>query len=184
MPLIYLYQTLENRGNEEDILLNGPFICRRNTSWLGDGYYFWDGIIENAHWWGEVGYKVKGSDYVITKGCCDFDFDTCFDLVGWTEHLNQFKQAVDLMNEMGLIDSNVTVRRVIEYIKNKTQSFNYQAIRACGVLTRSEKSEMFFQMKFNVKKVPYLDLTPPIQLCLFDKGSLNFRNYEVIDKAV
>jgi len=36
-----IYQTLEDRGNPDEIERNGPFSCNWNNSWLGTGCYFW-----------------------------------------------------------------------------------------------------------------------------------------------
>ncbi len=48
-----VYQTLEDRFTDLDKLeREGPYICSWENSWLGDGYYFWEAFIENAHWWG------------------------------------------------------------------------------------------------------------------------------------
>lgn len=46
-----LYQTVKNNGNKQSIETFGPIYGKVDT-WLGNGYYFWDGFIELAHWWG------------------------------------------------------------------------------------------------------------------------------------
>ena len=71
--LVNIYQTLENKGTDEEIRSHGPFFSsnfddqgRRRLGvkipWFGPGYYFWDTYIEDAHWWGRV---AKNNDYVI-----------------------------------------------------------------------------------------------------------------------
>ena len=52
-----IYQTVEDRGNPDYVEQHGPFICTNKNAWLGEGYYFWDTIIELAHWWGNLCYK-------------------------------------------------------------------------------------------------------------------------------
>ncbi len=59
-----LYQTVSDRDNADYIEDNAPFRCERKDAWLGEGYYFWDTLIKNAHWWGEIAYN---NEYVITK---------------------------------------------------------------------------------------------------------------------
>ena len=50
---VKIYQTLEDRGNDEEIESHGPYKCLSHTGngllkkgvkepWLGEGYYFWD----------------------------------------------------------------------------------------------------------------------------------------------
>ncbi|MBK9689303.1 MAG: hypothetical protein IPO65_16695 [Saprospiraceae bacterium] len=72
MVIKTVYQTLENRGNQDYVENNGPFLCSRNNAWLGNGYYFWDSFIENAHWWG---WKVKKftNGYFICEAFYDFE---------------------------------------------------------------------------------------------------------------
>ena len=59
-----LYQTLEDRSNIDYVEENGPFICRRNSAWLGIGYYYWDTFVDNAHLWGEKIYKKNNKEPV------------------------------------------------------------------------------------------------------------------------
>jgi hypothetical protein len=50
-----VFQTLENRGtNQTHLEQGGPYICHWENSWLGDGFYFWDTFLENAHWWSVI----------------------------------------------------------------------------------------------------------------------------------
>ena len=47
-----LFQAIKDLDNPDEIEQNGPFKCRREDAWLGEGYYFWDSFVELAHWWG------------------------------------------------------------------------------------------------------------------------------------
>lgn len=47
-----LFQAVKDLDNPDEIEQNGPFKCRREDAWLGEGYYFWDSFVELAHWWG------------------------------------------------------------------------------------------------------------------------------------
>lgn len=72
-----VYQTLEDRQTDLDkIESNGPYSCRWENSWLGNGYYFWDTFIDNAHWWGVEGRKYKNG-YIICQAECDFNDTEC-----------------------------------------------------------------------------------------------------------
>lgn len=173
-----VYQTIEDRGSDLDrIELNGPILCQDKYSWLGDGYYFWDTFIENAHWWGKD-IKEYPNGYIICKAYCDKDSKNCLDLVGNTEHLLNFRQTVESLKQKGLVKSNTTVKRVIDFLK-KTGSFNYEATRVYGIRSKSFISEFSMNMFFDSSKNSFLDLTPPIQICFYKKKGLNLRNYAI-----
>ena len=180
MKVQTVYQTLEDRGNPDEIEQNAPFPCHWENTWLGDGYYFWDTFIENAHWWGNVRYK---NNYVICSFSCDFDTTTCFDLVGDTEHMLDFSNSIDFLKQQKLIDVNTTVSRVLALLKSKIKGFNYQAIRVYGVKSISDFKQDFEKYRhrliFELSKPQYLDYKPAIQICIFDKKGLNLRNTKI-----
>jgi len=176
-----LYQTLGDRGNPDDILANAPFPCKWENTWLGEGYYFWDTFIENAHWWGDVRYR---SDYVISKMTCDFDTSLCFDLVGDTEHMLDFSKSIDYMKAQNLIDKNTTVSRIINHLKNKIGGFDFQAIRVYGIKSISEYKEGYRKYRhhliFELSKPQYIDYKPAIQICIYEKTGLNLRDISIV----
>jgi len=112
MKLRKAYQTLENRNNPDQIEEQGPFLCNRKSAWLGEGYYFWDSFIENAHWWGQEGYK---NNYVICESTFELDEDKCFNLVDNPEHLKLFEFTKKALIEQQI--HNLIVPRVIEIFK-------------------------------------------------------------------
>ncbi len=176
----YVYQTLENRGNPDEIEGHGPYVCRWENSWLGDGYYFWDTFIDNAHWWGINGRAYK-KGYIICKAECDFNDVECCDLVGNTEHISWFHGCFELMLKKGIANETTTVRRLIEYLKNVLKTFSFDAIRVHGIRSKDVNSEYHFQMSFeDVRRPQYLDLMPAIQICFYRKTSLNLRNYLIV----
>lgn len=96
-----IYQTVEDRGNPDYVEQHGPFICTNKNAWLGEGYYFWDTIIELAHWWGNLCYKDSG--YIISQSACDDKLEKVFDLVGRPEHLTEMKRCSEIITEKGTI---------------------------------------------------------------------------------
>ncbi|MDD4698439.1 MAG: hypothetical protein PHR52_13000 [Fermentimonas sp.] len=164
-----LFHTIEDRDNPDQIESHAPFKCIRNDAWLGDGYYFWDTFIENAHWWGK---KVKPGGYVILEYQCDSNSNKLFDLQGNMNHVSQFKEIVELLRKQRLLNEKTTVPWVIEYLKKKTDFATiYEAIRIYGHYSKSYSTTV--KMLFSKNKSHYLELTPAVQLCLFDKKSLN-----------
>ncbi len=169
-----LYQTLEDRGNPEEIRNNAPFLCRRKTAWLGKGYYFWDTFIKNAHWWGRTSYREH--NYVICRVSCDFDNKRCLDLVGNTSHMLDFEKVFKILKEHGMVTKETTVARVLEFLKQKTD-FSYEAIRVLGINSISDKNNKdTYRLKFRESHRQYLDYKPPIQICVFQRKGLNLRN--------
>lgn len=179
MKVKTLYQTLKDKGNPDYIEDNAPFICNWGNAWLGDGYYFWDTFIENAHWWGKVRH---GDSYIICRAECDFSSDDCFDLVGDTNHMQDFAESVKFLTSKNIANANTTVARIITFLR-KVPDFSFQAIRVYGIKSISDHKEEYEKYKhrliFEVSKPQYLDYKPAIQLCLFNKKSLNLRNIKI-----
>lgn len=177
-----IYQTLEDRGNVDEIERNGPFFCNWRNSWLGNGYYFWDSFIENAHWWGSV---HRGGKYIICEALVDLTPLNCFDLVGNTTHLIEFEQCINFMKERGLhIPQNTTVSRIIQFMQ-KNNIFVYSAIRAHGVNSKSKDFIPNHRIGFELGlkySYQYLQYKPEIQICILKSkiSNLNFREYRVI----
>lgn len=92
-----IYQTVEDRENPDYVEQHGPFICTNKNAWLGEGYYFWDTIIELAHWWGNLCYKDSG--YIICQSACDDKLEKVFDLVGRPEHLIEMKRCSEIITK-------------------------------------------------------------------------------------
>ncbi len=180
MKVITLYQTLKDKDYLK-VETTGPFPCRWENTWLGDGFYFWQEFIELAHWWGETHRK---GNYIICQAECDFDEFKCLDLVGEMTHVRLFQNAIQIMRSKGKITANTTVSRVINFMKGEFDSFIYEAIRVYGINSISPKNpnsaEYSDRFLFEINKSQYLDALPAVQLCLFTKQSLNLRNYKIV----
>ena len=162
-----LYQTLEDRSNPDEIESYGPFKCRTATSWLGDGYYFWDSFLELAHFWGK---NSTYSNYIICSAEAELNDGNCYDLVGNINHLKDLRAITELMEKEGLIDEFTSVRRIITFMVTRNL-FQHSAIRAIGVNSISDKKEnssFTMRFKFDSKLSAYLDILPPIQICIIN----------------
>lgn len=179
MEIKTLYQTLADKENPEYVEQNGPFECSKKNAWFGNGFYFWDTFIENAHWWGEISYN---NSYIITSGKCDFDREKCFDLTGSdTSHNIIFCDALKIIQESQILEK-ITVPRVIEFLKMNTQ-FTFEAIRGYGINTISPNGDFKKYVKrlnFKIGSFQYLDYLPAIQICLLEKKSLNYREHKIV----
>lgn len=169
MKLRKAYQTLENRNNPDQIEEQGPFLCNRKRAWLGEGYYFWDSFIENAHWWGLEGYK---NNYVICESTFELDEDKCFNLIDNPEHLELFEFTKKALIKQQIHD--LIVPRIIEFLKQR-ENFKYEAIRANGINSKNES-----RTPFVIKGYQYLESFPAIQICFFSKKSLNRKGFKII----
>ncbi len=175
-----IYQTLEDRGTDLDVLeFEGPYPCDWNNAWFGKGFYFWDTFIENAHWWGKEIRQYKNG-YIICSAICDYNDVECFDLIGNTEHLKLLFDTYEFLKNKKLITNSTTVSRIIQYMKEDLKLFNYTAVRAYGLRSKNYNSEFNFSLLFETNKQPYLDLKPAIQICFYNKKSLNLRNFKII----
>ncbi|WP_373841072.1 hypothetical protein [Bacteroides heparinolyticus] len=169
-----LFQTVEDRDNPDYIESNAPFICKAANAWLGEGYYFWDTLIANAHWWGKVRYR---ENYVIVEYTCDLLNGKCFDLHGNMEHLKSFNEVIDFLKSQKLITKTTTVAKVIEYLKSKAGlASKYDGIRAYGHFSRS--NPIFIPFEDSEKSC--LELLPAVQICLFRKKSFNLSAGKII----
>ena len=169
MKLRKAYQTLENRNNPDQIEEQGPFLCNRKSAWLGEGYYFWDSFIENAHWWGLEGYK---NNYVICESTFELDEDKCFNLVDNPEHLKLFEFTKKALIEQQI--HNLIVPRVIEFLKQR-ENFKYEAIRANGINSKNE-----YRTSFVINGHQYLESFPAIQICFLTKNALNRKGFKIV----
>ncbi len=172
-----LYQTLEDRGNPDNIENDGPFECSRNNAWLGRGYYFWDSFREWAEWWGNSAY---GSDnFVICQADGQMD-NTCWDLVGNMEHLLELEECFELLSKRRNPRGNrIRVSDVIEYLKDANM-FDYKAIRAVDNSRNADSSGNNYQIFFTKGNSNYLNLRPQIQICLLNKKALSLCNFRII----
>lgn len=176
-----IYQTLDDRNNPDVIESEGPFKCRSNTSWLGDGYYFWDTFEELAHFWGK---KSGYNNYVVCKAEADLSENICYDLFGNLKHIKEFRNIIDFMESEGLLDDKTTVKRIIEFMRKKG-SFQHHAIRVFGINTISnseDNKDFILRFKFIDHKVShqYLDMIPAVQVCIYNCIKVSLNNYRII----
>lgn len=180
MKIIKLYQTLKDKDYLQ-VEEKGPFKCRWENTWLGDGYYFWQEFIELAHWWGQT---HRNGQYIICEAHCDFDEKRCLDLVGDMSHVRQFKEAVHVLKINKKITNETTVSRVIRFMQGEFESFTFEAIRIYGINSISNthpKSKSFSaRYLFEINKSHYFDALPAVQFCFFSKTALNLRNYKIV----
>jgi hypothetical protein len=173
-----IYQTLKDKDNPDEVETNGPFPCDWKNSWLGDGYYFWETFIENAHWWGDVHCK---NSYIICEALVDLNSSICFDLVGNTNHLKILGDSIQLMKDKGKLNDRTTLSRVIQFMKQINVLSNYSAIRAYGINSKSKDYNPNHRIIFEPDKpFQYLSYKPEIQICIFNFNNLNFRDFKIV----
>jgi len=163
-----LYQTIQNKGTYDSIERMGPIYSRYNT-WLGSGYYFWEGAIELAHWWGRVHCK---SDYIICEAVAEFEQSEMFDLFGNTAALKLFRDIAYALKEKFAFQE-MTVSAVLNEMRKRT-SFSYRVIRARSEHIISGETRMKF-----VENDPHVFVSlPSVQVCFSDYKLIN--SYHVI----
>jgi hypothetical protein len=177
------YQTLEDRGNPDEVEQSGPFPCNRSDVWLGAGYYFWDTNIRWAHEWGKA-YERKQKSYLIGQVSIRCD-ETIFDLFGNVAHLTAFEEAYNLLliRQMSIKyprhNKPVLVRDVIRFLQ-KTNTFPYNGIRA------SDEPKGGSAVLFNSNRHEVLVIHRRVQVCLTTKNNIVSHPFRIIfpDKYV
>lgn len=160
-----LYQTLEDRNNNPAVEANGPGYCSNNKAWLCEGYYFWEAGIETARWWGErtyANYHVQ-KGYIVCKTTYDYGGDNFFDLVGDTDHRQDFWDAVDEV-EKAYPGESFTVAFVLAFMREDDEFSNqFLAVRAYPTLSRRGLKQIIFEEG----NPSYIEKDPPIQMCIW-----------------
>lgn len=179
-----IYQTLEDRQNDEEVEDHGPYFCSERYAngilksgtkepWLGEGYYFWDTRIADARWWGDTVYSRKG--YIICKTTYDQNSPLLYDLVGDIRQFDEFIDCAELIKKK-LNLKTVKFPVVLAYMKKGNVDFNYKAIRVWPHPNTFEKTPIRFP---DAKVV--LCKPDKIQICFFDKTLLT-EPYRIVGK--
>lgn len=180
---VKIYQTLEDRGNDEVIESHGPYKCLSHTGngllkkgvkepWLGEGYYFWDTRIEDAYWWGNVVYSRTG--YVVCQTTYDQYSPMLFDMVGRVDHYEEFiKCAAYIKTQRNL--ERISFPAVLAFLK-KHAGFSYKAIRVHPIPKHVKDEGVFFPG--NRLIVSEID---KIQICFFD-NTMWRSEFKIVDR--
>ena len=178
MKCVKIFQTLENRGNRNEVEVHGPYFCSLSDPygnikqgvkepWLGEGYYFWDTLIDDAHWWGRTVYEEQG--YLICQTTYDQHSELLYDTVA---NVDQMKELVDcaevIKQERNL--NTVTFALVLGYLRKRTR-FNYKAIRVHPSPITWKQKDVSIVFPDRDKKIAFLQLDK-VQICFFDKTLL------------
>ena len=177
MKSVSIYQTWEDRGNYEEIEKHGPYFCTLKDSkgnyktgvrepWLGEGYYFWDNNINDAHWWGKTSYNRFGKAYLICKTNFDLHSSLLLDTVSEPYLLEELLACAERIKREKNLD-RVTVPLVLGYLR-QSPGFTYKAIRVCPspLECRPKIWINFPGDQFGLAK------KEKIQICFFDKTML------------
>ncbi len=168
MKRVKLYQTLEDRGNPDDVENYGPFVCKRKDAWLGMGAYFWEDDLPQATMWG----KQYPNGFVICESEYDASNKNYLDLTT-KEHYESMKKC-QAMLEKRAKGERVLLSQIIEFLKEAKQ-FPYKAIRY--VFVEVDENPIMVSEKHQAV------LSPPaksIQICVVNNGFLLDGKYRII----
>lgn len=179
MKLVDIFQTLEYRGNEDEVKKHGPYLCtltdahgNRKTGikepWLGEGYYFWDYNIEDARWWGETCYKRYCKGYIIWKTKYDQHSHLLFDMVGNLDHFDEFIKCAEYIKKQ-LHKTKVSFSYVLSVLKD-SGGFTYKAIRVWPYPLKNSFNTGYY-IKFPGNTATIIKLRK-VQICFFDSTLL------------
>lgn len=188
MKLVDIFQTLEYRGNEDEVKKHGPYLCSLTDAygnlkrgikepWLGEGYYFWDTNIADARWWGENCYKSKG--YVIWMTKYDQHSPFLFDMVGNISQANDFFDCAKYLMECKH-KKKITFPYVFSVLK-KFGNFEYKAVRVWPYPLKNSFNAGYY-IKFPGATAAIIQMTK-IQICFFDTTLLT-QPFEIAESNV
>lgn len=164
-----IYHTVKDKGNPNEIIKDAPFYASGDDQWFGEGYYFWESYIGNAHWWGDVHCY---NSYVICESEYEQNANQCFDLVDNKEHMDMLSILIKELTRLKVIKKDTTLSRILVFAREYGLfPTSFKSIRASIPGSRS-----YFNKKYG-KTIPItdqfrLDLQPQIQLCFFDTSTL------------
>jgi len=172
-----VYHTVESTEDKALIIKTAPFPCQDKpgelNEWLGDGYYFWEGSIKLAHWWGKVHYKRAGKHYAICRTFFHWEDGEILDLVGNTQQIKEVWKLVRQLKVNPYYDSSeFSAQFIINHIrKHAVKPFYYKAIRVYSEQCSGDKEVKDSKLFFDGHS--YLNLCPEIQICVLDKTTLD-----------
>jgi len=179
------HHTCINKGGDRSILENAPFYAKKNkkgvSPFLGEGYYYWDNNIDQAHHWGLTHYANK---YAIIESELSLTSETIFDLVGNRSHQLLF---IELANEFSDYNNGkkweigrlIDFLRIISKEKDFENIFPFLGVRAIDFSRSSEKQFEFFFV--NGSKY-HTNLKPCFVICLFELSNVILHTKTLIFK--
>lgn len=183
--IISLFQTVKD-DFENNPFEKTPHYCNDKRAWLGQGYYFWESFIDNAHFWGSVITKNGEKNYLIFKSEANINHEKCCNLIDNVNHLREFEENLEIMKNNKIPYNKLNLRNIIAFRQKKVKNFNFDAIRANIVNTRSFLNPFEKYMKINnyshysTNKPYYIQLTPSIQICFFKIDAIDRKGYELV----
>lgn len=179
------YHACRTDGGIARALAEGPFRSDTDT-YLGVGFYLWEGFKEHGVWWGEchIWGKHRRRYFVLR---CDIEFEDSresqvyFDLLGRTEDK---KLMIELLNdavELGYENEEMNLGEFINWLrelnKEKPGIFPYRIIRA---LDATKASDSAHSVHFKSGSTQMLDLGPRVMICFHDKGDVHLHQVRVV----
>jgi hypothetical protein len=107
------YHTQENRG----IILDKPIICKSDSAWMGEAYYFW--YDENdAQFWGNVSKRRTGQYSVYSAIIISDDIlDTVFNQEQYLFWIKQIEKAAKAFIKKA--NMKPTLKELNEYFRER-----------------------------------------------------------------
>lgn len=164
---------------------NGPYRSDEET-FLGIGYYLWEGIIEHAIWWGKtfVVRKHQSSFFVLR---CDIEFDGStdarlyLDLLGSDTDKRLMRGLIDDASAHGYDTSGINLGEYIDFLRELNEEmpgiFPYRVIRALDATNPRDSAHSVF---FKRGSSQLLDLSPRVMVCFHDKKDVLLHPVRVV----
>jgi hypothetical protein len=166
-----IYQTLEDRGNPDDVVKHGPYKCTHSNAYVGPGYYFWDNDLHVAHLWGQR--RIK-SAYMIFSAELSMQDQDLLDLY-YSKDDRDFLQTIVTKFDLG----GQKLGKIFYFLQKKNEEtptkgvFPYKAIRI-------QDNNFGDKTYFADGKHGFTNFNPAIMICLVDKRKVHLNGFDAI----
>lgn len=107
------YHTQESRR----LRIKSAVICKNDTAWLGEAFYFWKDILDAEIW----GHKSKNRYGYFEVYECDLDFENVLDTVFNETHYNFWVNQIEKVANHIISKTKMkpTIKELNDYLKEK-----------------------------------------------------------------
>ena len=150
-------------------------IYATDKTWLGEGYYFWEHEIANAHHWGKVHYSNR---YCIYQSSYQ-NTEEGLDLVDNHEQRDMLKEHISQINER--IQESIDLAQIITLIRKHVSKVHYIRIDT-GSFFPDERVLLTVP---NKQPLPWLYTRRLVQVCFpsFPCPEIGLTDYQLYEET-
>jgi len=183
------YHACLTLGGASKVVEEGPFRSEVDT-FLGKGYYLWEGYKEHGIWWGDFRIRKKHwQNYYVLECVVEFDDNSesgvFLDLHGRYSDRKLMEDLIKEASDLGYYNDELTLGNYIDWLRElnaeKPGIFPFRVIRAIDA-TNPDGSENAVLFKPGSSK--RLDLRPRVMICFHQKMDVHLHSVKVVHTKV